>query len=223
MPQQPSDVGNVTYTISNNDPASAAGNFIIYPVAEKLRKRSSKHYDQDQRRASLGKLVYTITTGGVSVVGKSTKLFEVGQILEFSDISPTVSDVDSVLGRIEIQHNTNLLDLEALGLTETEVNQLQNDSATYKEQLETQLTQTQNSIADNKSSIIELQKTINEANKALDAIAALGGDDDIASKIQQTKNKAALDQAALVSETAILEDLAVTIENKLFAVSQLVR
>jgi len=223
LPKQPSDEGNVTYTISNNNPSTSQGNFIIYPVAEKLKKRSTKHYNQEERRATMGNLVYTLTSGGVSAVGRSTKLFEVGQVLEFTDEEPSVSGVDSVPNRVEIQHNTNLLDLEALGLTEAEAIQLQVDSATLKEQLEIQLTDTQNQIADNKSSIVELQKTINEANKALSAIAALGEDEDFAAKIRQTKQNAEDEQSTLIVQTNSLEALASTIEDKLLAVSQLVR
>jgi hypothetical protein len=223
IPQDPSDSGNVTFTISNEEPATSGENFILFPVAETLRKRPDKVYSNEQRRATLGELVYSITSGGVPASGRSTKLFEVGQILEFTDETPEIVSVDAVPGRLEIQHNTNLLDLEALGLTEEEAAALMVDSAAAEEQIESQLTETQDQIAENKAVIIELQKTINEANKALDALAVLGGNEDVIEKITETKDEAQAEQTELSADTENLITLSAALQNKLFAISQLVR
>jgi hypothetical protein len=222
LPSKPSDVGNVTYTISNNDPSKAQDNFIIYPIAEKLRKRSPRIYNQERRRVSLGDLVYTITKGGVSSVGRSTKLFEVGQFLDFDDVS-TIAMFNTTSDRLELQHNTNLLDLSGLGLTDEEITQLTNDAASFKEELEIKITATQNEIANNQSEIADLQKTINEANKALSALDALGESGDIKQRITNTKDVSITNQSVIIEETDGLITEVTTLQNKLFNVSQLVR
>ena len=223
IPQEPSDSGNVTFTISNEEPTTSGENFIIFPVAETLRKRPDKIYDNEQRRARLGELVYSITYGGVPASGRSTKLFEVGQILEFTDETPDIVNVDAVPNRLEIQHNTNLLDLKALGLTEEEAAALMVDSAAAEAEIESQLTETQDQIAENKAIIIELQKTINEANKALDALIVLGGNEDVVERITKTKDDATAEQTELSAETEELITLSTSLQNQLFAISQLVR
>ena len=223
IPQQPSDSGNVTFTISNEDPATSGENFIIFPIVEQLKKRPDRVYDSEQRRARLGELVYTITTGGTPASGRSTKLFEVGQMLEFSDSMVESVSVDAVPSSLEIQHNTNLLDLEALGLTEEETAELMTDSAATEEKIEAQLTETQDQIAENKAVIIELQKTVNAANKVLNALNVLGGNEDIVERITKTRDDAQVEQTELGVETEDLIALSTALQNRLFAISQLVR
>jgi hypothetical protein len=222
IPQSPSDEGNVTYTISTEDPASSAENFIIFPIAEQLKTRSSRVYTDEQRRARLGDLVYSISSGGSTVEGRNTKLFEVGQILEFTDES-TTSGLDSVQKTLEIQHNTNLLDLEGLGLTEDEMEQLGKNSSALQKQLERQLSELKNQITDNNAAIKDLQKTINEANKALSALAVLGGNEDLVAKVTTTRDEAQIDQNLLIDETTLLNTLASQTRDKLYAISELVR
>jgi hypothetical protein len=222
LPKGPSDPGNITFTISNNDPSKIQGNFIIYPVAEKLRKRPPKTYDRERRRVSLGDLVYTITKGGVSSIGRSTKLFEVGQSLEFDD-ETIEANFNTPPNQLELQHNTNLLDLAGLGLTDDEINQLTNNAASFKENLEKRITVLQNNIANNQSEIIELQKTINESNKALDALNALGESDEIKDRITKTKEESEQNQTLLIDQTNTLISELTILQNKLFDVSQLVR
>jgi chromosome segregation ATPase len=171
----------------------------------------------------LGELVYTITSGGVPTEGRSTKLFEVGQILEFDETIESIG-VNTVQNRLEIQHNTNLLDLSGLGLTDSEIDSVTTDSAQFKEELEQQLTYVQNQIADGKAEIVELQKTINEANKALAALSAMGEDDDsVINKITETRDSAIAQRDQLSTEIAGLITTSTELQDKLFAVSQLVR
>jgi hypothetical protein len=222
IPLEPEDVGNVTYTISNEDPATSVGNFIIFPVAEKLKKRAPKVYTDEQRRANLGDLIYSVSSGGNTVEGRNTKLFEVGQILEFTDEAPT-SEIDAVGDRFEIQHNTNLLDLEGLGLTAAEIQQLNVDSAALEKELETQLTFLMDQTADTNAAIKDLQKTINEANKALSALAVLGDSEDIIAKITIKRDVALVEQQGAI---ALKDELNTALEqtrDKLLAISELVR
>jgi hypothetical protein len=222
IPQEPEDVGNITYTISNEDPATSTGNFIIFPIAEKLKKRAPKIYTDEQRRRNLGDLIYSISSGGNTIEGRSTKLFEVGQILEFTDEAPT-SDVNAVDDRLEIQHNTNILDLEGLGLSAVEIQQLNVDSAALEKDLEAQLAFLLDQTADTNAAIKDLQKTINEANKALSALAVLGENDDIIAKITETLDTATTEQEAAITLKAELNLELEQTRDKLYAISELVR
>jgi hypothetical protein len=201
IPQEPEDVGNITYTISNEDPATSTGNFIIFPIAEKLKKRAPKIYTDEQRRRNLGDLIYSISSGGNTIEGRSTKLFEVGQILEFTDEAPT-SDVNAVDDRLEIQHNTNIA---------------------LEKDLEAQLAFLLDQTADTNAAIKDLQKTINEANKALSALAVLGENDDIIAKITETLDTATTEQEAAITLKAELNLELEQTRDKLYAISELVR
>jgi len=97
------------------------------------------------------------------------------------------------------------------------------DSAAAEAEIESQLTETQDQIAENKAIIIELQKTINEANKALDALIVLGGNEDVVERITKTKDDATAEQTELSAETEELITLSTSLQNQLFAISQLVR
>jgi len=223
IPLEPEDVGNITYVISNDDPATAVGNFIIFPIAERLRKRDGRVYTDEQRRAALGDLVYSISAGGSTIEGRSTKLFEVGQILEFSDVVALATDVNSISNRLELQHNTNLLDLSGLGLTAAEIQQLNIDSAAREKDLENQLAFLLDQTADTNAIIRDLQKTINEANKALAAVAVIGNNSDIVAKIVAARAAATIEQAAAMAlKNELNQDLKQT-RDELYSISELVR
>lgn len=223
IPQDPEDAGNVTFTISNEEPDIAAGNFIIYPIAEKLRKRSSRSYTDEQRRKNLGDLVYTVSTGGNTIEGRSTKLFEIGQILEFTDIEQESSDLNAVSDKLEIQHNTNVLDLSGLGLSEAEIAIISTNSAAVEKELENQLTALLDQIADTNAMITDTQKTINEANKAISALSVLGNSDDIIKKIEDKRNAAIVEQSTLMNEKDSLNQQLTQVRDQIYAISQLVR
>jgi methyl-accepting chemotaxis protein len=222
IPQEPDDVGNVTYTISNEDPLTSTGDFIIFPIAERLRKRSNRVYTDEERRATFKDLVYSVSSGGNTVEGRSTKLFEVGQILEFTDEN-LVSEITSVSDELEIQHNTNLLDLERLGLSNDEISQVSTDSAKTQKQLEAELTATLNRASDVDAEIKDLQKTINEANKAISALEVLGTGSGVLDKIKETMDEAKTKQQVLIEEKADINKELVSLRDQIYSISELVR
>lgn len=223
IPTSPSDVGNVTFTISNEEPSELPGDFILFPIAEQVKKRPPKVYTNQQRRVRLGDLIYTVTGGGVTSDGTNVKLFEVGQVLEFTDTEIGSTDTNIVPDRLELQHNTNLLDLESLGLSESDIISITTQSTSLEDLIEAELTTIQNSIADDKSAVTNLQKKINEANKVLSALNVMGGSEEIKAKIVKTLNDAMAEQATKIAETNDLIAQSAELRDKLLAVSQLVR
>ena len=222
IPSEPSDVGNVTYTISNEDPAVSGESFIIFPIAERLKTRPDRIWTDEERRERLGELVYSLTFGGETKEGSSQKLFEVGQILDFTDQTPEGVSTDLVPNQMEIQHNTNILDLAGLSLSQEEINELVKDSASSMSTIEVQLTSIQNQIADNKSIIESLQKKINEANKVLDALSVLE-DEELTEKITKVRDDSITAQNLKISETNTLITESTGLRDQLLAISQLVR
>lgn len=222
IPQDTSEYGDVTFIISNNTPSTSGEEFILLPLAAKLQKRSSKVWSDDQRRLSMGDLVYTISSGSSAITGSSTKLYEVGQTLEFSDEDVTEVDNNIVPRSMVIQHNTNLLDLENLGLNQAEISKIESDSAAYQKRFTDQLNALQNSIEDNKETISDLQKSINECNKAMQALQIIG-DTESYNKVEASKEEFESSQQELISTVNGQITEAATLRDKILAVSQLVR
>jgi len=222
IPTEPSDVGNVTFTVSNEDPTVSGESFIIFPIAERIKTRPNRVWSDEERRDRIGELVYSMTAGGESKEGNSQKLFEVGQILNFTDQIVEGVSTNVVPNRIQIQHNTNMLDLESLDLTQEEINELVKDSASSMSIIEEQLTAIQNQIADNKSIIESQQKRINEANKVLDALGVLE-DEELTSKVTKVRDETIAAQTLKINETNVLIAQSASLRDKLLAISQLVR
>lgn len=165
------EVGNVTYTISNNDPPRQFVRLVQLPVFEELQTAPDRLFDDLERREQLGELIYTIATSSRSDPGSNVKLFEVGQVLEFEE-EPPIETVNTTYApsNIDLQHNTNLLDLEGAGLTEEEARVLTVSSQTKIASLEREYLTIQTSIQNLKTNITENQKKINETNKTIRAV-----------------------------------------------------
>lgn len=167
--------GNVTYTISQAPPSTPV-RAIRLPTAERLRKLPEPTFDIEERRAGFGELIYTISKANRADPGSNTKQFEVGDALEFDD-DPTVNVpvLTAAPQEVEIQHNTNLLDLSQTGLTEEEINTVILESERRHRELEKLFAQQQSELQSLKVSINENQKQINETNKAIRATRAAFG------------------------------------------------
>jgi hypothetical protein len=223
LPQSPEEAGNVTYTISNEEPAASGESFLLFPIAEQLKRRPNPVWTDEERRARLGELVYSINKGGEAAEGNVQKLFEVGQVLEFEDEAAPEVDVDALPKTLVMQHNTNLLDFAGLDLDEDEIDELTTDSAAAKREIESQMTAIQNQIADNKAIVTDLQKKINEANKVLKALNILGDSDEIRTKVEKVLNDSTQEQQEKVAETNQLIAQSDALRDQLLSISELVR
>lgn len=222
--------GNVTYTISSGPPPSTPVRAIQLPVAERLRPLPPTIFDQEQRRAGYGELVFTVAKAGRSNPGSNTKQFEVGEVLEFDD-DPTVgTPVLPIESDIEIQHNTNVLDLAATGLTEEEINQVVLESERRQRELEKAFSVAEAEFQNLNVAIRENNKAINETNKAIRAVRVAfnlpetgTSDNEILTKLLDRQAELRAQREQLISDQnakAVEVDAA---RQNLIRVSQLVR
>jgi len=167
--------GNITWTISTEDPMRAASaSFLKLPLAEEIRPTPERIFSNEQRRSQLGELVFTITEGRRVEPGSNTKLFEVGQQLSFDDIVSSTAVTRAIIpGTIEIQHNTNILDLQNAGLTEDQIDEITVQARARQDELSDLIADLQVEIKGIEVRITENQKQINETNKILQAVLEL--------------------------------------------------
>jgi hypothetical protein len=162
--------GNITYTISTQEPPRTNVRATRLPVSEELEPAPDEIFNEEQRRAQFGELVLTIAEASRSNPGSNTKMFEVGEILEFEENPPEeeLNDIKAP-SNVEIRHDTNILNLEAAGLTEEEADLLTKESERKQAQLEKDFIQKKTEIDDIDTEIRENQKGLNETNKTIRA------------------------------------------------------
>ena len=162
--------GNVTYTISTQDPPKTNVRITQVPPGVALQPAPDKIFDDATRRAQFGDLIYTITDNSRSIPGSNIKQFELGEILEFEENPPqqTIQPLMSP-SSLEIRHDTNVLDLSSLGLTEEEISELVSGSEKKQAELEQEFNDKNTEAKNLETAIAENQKKINETNKAIKA------------------------------------------------------
>lgn len=225
IPIVPSDSGNVTFTISSEVPRRSNAVFLQLPIGEELRQRSPQTLSPSVRRTAFGELVYTSSEGVSTDGGSNTRLFEVGEFLEFED-PELLEEVQATLvpDQVLIQHNTNLLDLEAAGLTEEEIRQVTEQAAARQAALRAQLADLQVEIANLESDILENQKSINETSKAIKALEKLSpAPEDILIRLNSNLDDLKATRRDLRSNVNNKKEEATTLYNQILDVSEIVR
>lgn len=230
LPVAPSDAGNVTYVVSNDIPRRPQDITIQLPLAEELKQRSGPVYDDRTRRAQLGELVFTYVTANQTSPGSNRKMFDVGEFLDFNTQEIALPEQNSVPSIVDIQHNTNLLDLQDAGLTSDEVDSLISLSTTKKKQLEDQVATTQSQISDQRIAITENQKQINEVVKIISAVRVVVNipegstqHDPILDQLLARQADLELARTSLINVLNDLNSQATTTLNALISVSELVK
>jgi hypothetical protein len=168
--------GNITYTISTQEPPRTNVRATHLPVSEELKPAPARIFNDEVRRAQFGELVLTIAEASRTTPGSNTKLFEVGEILEF-EINPPADEIETVRapGSVEIRHDTNLLNLAAAGLDQDEIELLTKESERKQATLEKDFIVKKAEIDNLDTNIRENQKNFNETNKALRATKEIFG------------------------------------------------
>ena len=166
--------GNVIFTISNNEPPRTQTSTLQLPYASTIRVRESGISDQE-RRLTVGDLIFTVTTGLQQNPGSNKKAFEVGQFLEFGDQTSPSGEILNVPVDIVIQHNTNLLDLESSGLNNDQISDLLEQSVNKFNELKKSLAVLQSEASNISVKIVENQKSINEQNKIINVAKIITG------------------------------------------------
>ncbi len=169
LPKSESDPSNVTFTVSSNDPPRSSQNSQIISSVEELRQLPERVVTQDDREKTYGTYVFSVAAGSQTQVGLGTKSFEVGQILEFEEEIPGTVTPLEVPEEVDIQHNTNLLDYQMLGLTQAETNLLIKDAKNDFNKILDELNLTMTNVNNYQIKVQDNQKEINETRKAKDA------------------------------------------------------
>lgn len=223
--------GNITYTLSAKTPPRPFISVGQLPIIERITPAPEKIFDEETRRDQFGKLVFSVARSNKNIADSTKKAFEVGEILSFENLTP-IEEIVTVKAPedVNIQHNTNLLDLENLGLTEDEIKSLESQSEAKQLELEQRFLDAQNLVKSLQVDIVETQKKINENNKVLKAVRGLleiedneTSEDPIFIKLNDNKNKLEEELESLILERNAAAVNAADIYEDLNRVSELVR
>jgi hypothetical protein len=177
IPQEASESGNITFTISSEDPPRSTETFFQLLRSEEIRGLPPRIYDSITRRLTFDQLIFAVSTGTQRKAGVGTKAYEVGQLLDFDDVqAPDDIDTLNVPDVVELQQNTNLLNYTELGLTNEQVEELLLGANERFNREVASLNITKSAIADKESDIRDNQRLLNETRKALDASRAVFSD-----------------------------------------------
>ena len=221
LPSTASTPGNVTYTISSEDPPRSIETFQELPIAEALRKKDPIKPASD-RRDTFGELLFTVTSAQQTISASAKKSFEVGQILTFDDEGAS-TDFSQSITSVEIRHDTNLLDLEAVGLTPSEIEDLSKKSVIKNTEIEIQISVAMSQAGNLRVRIAENQKSINETVKVIDAVEAIDPQSPILIRLRANLASLETDRQKLIDLLNQTDQLINNLRDELLKVSQLVR
>lgn len=207
LPQNPEDVGNVTFTISNSPPPRTN---LVYPkisVGLVNRKRQVEVISIDERRQELGSLIFTISSAQRSDIGSNSRQYELGEVLEFTDNQGPAAEPMLVSSVTEIRHDTNVLDYAQMGLSDDEQNAIARSALNAQTTLTARLNELKQLRADSDVEINSIQKSINELTRtitALESVVASTQDQSVIALIEKLKVKrdAAFSQRQVTIEAA---------------------
>ncbi|MEM3000615.1 MAG: hypothetical protein QXU32_00685 [Nitrososphaerales archaeon] len=223
IPSKPEDAGNITFVISSEDPKRSDGITLQLPVAEELRRRSGFTYNDRERRLALGELVFTLIETTRSQSGSSRKSFAIGEFLDFDDDQIELPDITGIPKHVDLQHNTNMLDLEEAGLSKEEISKLYDLSVARKRELENTLASLKMQANDKQVAINENQKRINETRKLIGAVEQIPGSNDILSKLKARELNLKNERAVLIADLDLLNSKIKETYDALLKISELVR
>lgn len=209
--------GNVTFTISSNDPPRTQSFVSQLSSAADYQDLPTRVYTSKERRASLGNLIFSVSYGAKGPAGFGQKMFEVGQTLNFDEDTTTDLAEVQVSNNLDLQQNLNLLNLEAMGLTNDQIARLIDTSNEQFNKLVVDLNVAFTNINNAKTAISDNQKKINETGKAVDASKTVyvltGQGKDILDSLTATKaglEQTKVDLIAYYNEQVVVAELIVS-------------
>jgi hypothetical protein len=164
-------VYNISWYISSNDPPTIRDNFAQITNNAVSTLLPQRMHTLRSRRNTYGQLIFTVDDSSYSQLGSSKKQFEEGQILDFNDVQSITLVVPSV-GKVDIRHNNNILDVKSYlpDNLDDSWDDLSVEAADKLRTLSDQYTQARSLVLDLEIEIKELQKSINEVNKAIASV-----------------------------------------------------
>lgn len=171
LPKSANDPTAITWLISSTDPPRTISDTPLLTKQEESQKLPAILFDPIQRQTNVGEFVFNVNYSIASKIGSGIKSFEVGQILEFETSGDEI-DIESlrVPEVVDLQQNTNILDLLGAGLSEQEVKEFENQSREMFNTLISEINTNKANINSLEVSIGDNQKTINETKKIRQAV-----------------------------------------------------
>lgn len=167
LPSAANEAGNVTFTISNSLPPRSDLLVPKVPIGIVQRKRLSS---ATSNRSSLGDLIFSVSKSQRVVEGNSSRQYEIGQIIEFNEQNGKTVDPMLVSISTEVRHDTNKLDYELMGLTDSERQVVEGTSTTVQESISSKLNEYRQLRSNTEQIINNNQKLINELNRTIESL-----------------------------------------------------
>jgi hypothetical protein len=232
LPKLPTDEksGNVTFLISSEDPPRPQTSTLQLFRGEEVKPLPHRIFTEEDRLKVLGELVATISTGATRSVGLGSKAFEVGQIIEFAEIEDESVEPTTNLSPdgIDLQHNTNILDLESAGLSESEIDQLLASAKTRFDALIIEFKGLQSTIKELRIKIDGNQRLINEARKAQSATRTafnigVSDSNDILDKLEQREADLLVERDELITAFNQANEDSIQAYNEIIELKEVIR
>ena len=207
---------NITYTISMSKLSKDVGTISKLPTGVVSR---SVPLSLVTDRNRLGSLAYSVANSNNGTVGINNTIYEVGQVLEFGEISVIQQSLPK--SGFEIRHDTSSIDYESLGLNSESASISQAADTKFKA-LVADYNKCKSERAGIDVDIATTLKNLSDAKKARSAVVLLDSPDILAkldSLITELNDRGVL----LVQSATNLNNLISDIELEIRQVSQLVR
>lgn len=217
-------LGNVTFTISSNDPPRPTITPYPLQVGEAVKSLPLKIYSPEERRVTMGNFIFSVSQGSLNMVSIGMKQFEIGQVLDF--ITETLPQLDNlnVPDTIDLQQNTNRMDVVATGLSDEEIINLESAARKQFEMLVSDLNALKTGIANVEMLILNNQRMTNENQKIRDAaILVTGSDSTVVEKLTKRETVLVLERDTLILLANTLTAEANQKYNELIKLRELVR
>lgn len=220
------DSGNITWTVSSNDPPRPNTNPPPLQLGETSQQLPPRVNTPEERLVALGELVFAVSFGTTHEVGNGAKAFEVGELLDF-DASKTTSQINNlnVPEVIDVQQNTNMLNLQGAGLTDEEAADLTAGARDKFNVIMNDLNDIRTLINDKKVTVQDTQRLLNEVQKAKNAATQVygGTDNEIVIKLTTRQNELIQQRETLIAEINASSAHADDLYNEMIQIKEVVR
>jgi osmotically-inducible protein OsmY len=213
LPASPSDSASVTWTISSYPPPSQNTPTAIVEIGTELISLPTMTFNRSSRYPA-GEYISNLSYSNVSQVGIGNRLYEPGEILEFIEDTSITSQVnDAVPDAVDLQQNSNLLDLSATGLTQGEIEQLNSGAWTKYNNLLEEINIYKGTVNSLGVSLSDNRRLLNETIKVKQtAMVVFGITDPITQKLTDKEAELNTQYMELVTQL----DIAITEMNQLY-------
>ena len=171
LPSEPSDGGNVVFTISLNDPPRSRLEFRIIPDSIAATLRPPKVFTELERIAKLGDHIKTIKEGFDVAAMNNTSLFYTGQVLDFASDAEQRSVKKNT--RFIDLGSVHVADLEGIDLSDTDIELLTDSANNVRNELLADLEELYNDQSSVEASLNNARRTLNETIRAIGSTEAI--------------------------------------------------